>query len=103
MPNVGATLKKDPEDRRLFGFDWTLLLGDLTITDSTYTIVPLTDEADDTLTMDEASILPGSQMTQVRLIGGTLGNLYRIENLVETSGSPDQAVEKSFKLKIKQG
>jgi len=103
MPNVGATLTQDPEDSLVYGMDWSDFIGESgTLSASEWTIVPITVVDDTTLTKDNDSIGALLQTTQVRLIGGTAGRKYRIENKVTIVGTPTQTAERSFFLKVKE-
>lgn len=53
------------------------------------------------LTKDSESILVATnRTTQVRLSGGTLGQLYEIANRIVTNETPSQTKEKSFRVLI---
>lgn len=53
------------------------------------------------LTKDSESILVATnRTTQVRLSGGTLGQLYEVANKIVTSETPSQTKEKSFRVLI---
>jgi hypothetical protein len=63
---------------------------------------PTVDEEPDTLTFDQDSILTGNRKTQVRLIGGTLGALYQLDNTIVTNESPAQTKQRSIKILVEQ-
>lgn len=98
----GAVIPKDPSDVCTKTMDWdTDHLGvGVTISTSTWTITALKPSTDTALLKDNAAILVGSRKTQIRLLGGTEGALYRIDNAIVTSESPTQTKERSFFVKI---
>lgn len=99
----GLTLKKDPNDSRVYVFDWdteALAVG-ATIVSNVFTITADSPSTTDTaLTKDNESIVGGSRKTQLRLIGGTVGQKYNIASKITTNESPTQIFEKSFFLQI---
>lgn len=102
---TGALVTKDPSDIKVFDVDWDTdnLAVAVTIMTSTWTIAALRpSQVDTALTKDNESILAGSRTTQVRLIGGTLGQTYEIANKIVTNESPAQTKEYSFRLLIEQ-
>jgi hypothetical protein len=99
----GGMVIKDPSDSRVYTFDWsTNNLGvGVTITTSTWTITPIKPSTTDTaLTKDNESILAGTRTTQVRLLAGTLNQVYEIANRIVTNESPSQTKERSFYVLI---
>jgi hypothetical protein len=100
----GALVPKDPSDSLVYTVDWdaNVLATDVTIATSTFTITSLRPTGDTGLTKDNETILSGSRKTQLRLIGGTIGATYRIDNTIVTSETPTQTIERSFKVKISQ-
>jgi len=103
MANVGATLTQDPEDSLVYDMSWADFIGASgTLSASEWTIVPITVVDDTTLTKDNDSIGDTLQITYIRLIGGTAGRKYRIENKVTIAGTPTQTAERSFFLKVKE-
>jgi len=102
IPDEGM-VRKNPNESRVFLFDWdtdNLAAGVLIIT-SVLTISAVKPSTTDAvLTKDSESILAGSRQTQLRLISGTLGQIYQITNHVTTNENPAQVKEKLFFLKI---
>jgi hypothetical protein len=100
--NDGALVTKDPSDRLVYLFDWDAenLTAGVSISQSTFTITALRPSGDTALTKDNETIVSGSRKTQLRLIGGTLGALYQIDNAIVTNESPAQTKERSFKVLI---
>lgn len=88
------------------------VIGDrVTLAGVIYTAIVTTDNLNETppntdfwtatgtvlaLTKDNESLLAGNRKTQLRLIGGTVGQQYRIDNKVTTSETPAQIKERSF-------
>ncbi len=97
----GGEVSKDPSDSAVYQVDWDAALADaVSITTSTFTITALRPSTDTSLTKDNET--SGSRDTQLRLIGGTIGALYRINNQIVTDEVPAQTIERSFKVKIEQ-
>ena len=99
----GGLVLKDPADVKVYTCDWDALnlAAAVTITTSTFTITAVFPSATDVaLTADQATILVGARKTQVRLTGGTLGQLYEIANRIVTSEAPTQTKERSFRLLV---
>lgn len=101
--DAGDEVLKDPVDAKVYGADWdtnNLAVG-VTITASVWTITALTPSAIDTaLTKDTESVLAGTRKTQVRLLGGTLGQTYEVANKIVTSENPTQTKERSFRVLV---
>ena len=55
---------------------------------------------DTALTYDNASTIIGNVKTQVRLLGGTVGELYTLTNRIVTTGSPAQTDDRSVQIWI---
>ncbi len=100
----GALIAKDPNDIKVYEFDWdtSSLAALVTIVTNTFTITAIKPSGDTALTMDNPTILAGSRTTQIRLKGGTLGARYEIANTIVTNESPAQTKERSFQLLIEQ-
>lgn len=99
----GSLLRKDPSDVRVFTLDWDAenLADGVTIVTSTWTITAIAPSSSDTaLTKDNDVVLSGLRKTQVRLLAGTLGQLYDVTNRILTSESPTQTKERSFRVLI---
>lgn len=97
-----ALITKDTNEKRVVIFDWDTnsLAASVTISTSTFTITAVRPRADTALTKDNESILAGSRKTQVRIIGGTLGALYRLTNHIITNENPAQEKEGSIFVQI---
>lgn len=89
---------KDPEERKVYGWDWTedLEAGE-SISSSAWSIE--TTEASSDLEVDPGSETIDGAKTSVRLTGGTKGVLYKVKNLVTTAPSGDVGVRR-FELRI---
>ena len=99
----GALVTKDPADISVYVFDWDTnhLAASVTIVTSTFAITAIKPSTVDTaLTKDQEGIVAGNRTTRLRLTGGTLGQVYRIDNRIVTSESPAQTKERSCFLKI---
>lgn len=94
---------QDPNDKKVYFFDWdaeNLGVG-VTIIQSSFTISALTPSTTDALlSKDQETLVTGNRITQVRLFGGTRGQVYEIANQIITSESPAQTKERSFRLLI---
>lgn len=99
-----SLITKDPSDEPVLLFDWDAshLATSVTITTSTFTITALDPATDTALTKDNPSILSGSRKTQIRLMAGTVGALYRLDNKIVTNESPAQTKERSIKILVVQ-
>lgn len=93
---------KDPNDIVVRTVDWdvqNLPLG-VTLTSSSFTITVVSGDNTTPLTKDNEIILAGNRKTQVRLLAGTLGTLYKIDNQVVTNESPAQTKNRCFFLLV---
>ncbi len=99
----GGLITQGPTAHKVYVFDWnthSLAVG-VTITSSTFTIAALEPSTTDALLIaDQSSILAGTRTTQVRLTGGTLGQVYKVQNDIVTSESPTQTKSLWFKVWI---
>lgn len=103
----GGLTTKDPDASKAIPGDWDTksLAPTVTIVTSVWTITALSPSTiDAALTKDSDAILTAAQataalqrtvtgdsrVTLVRLIGGTLGQLYELENTITTSETPSQ-------------
>jgi len=103
----GGLVSKDPDASQVFTLDWDLnsLAVGVTITASTWLITAISpSQTDAVLTYDNAARLTAAQataavgrtvaadnrVTQVRLLAGTPGQRYEIENTITTSETPAQ-------------
>lgn len=99
----GDLIAKDPADIKVYVVDWDTqnLPASATISTSTWTITAIGPSVIDTaLTKDSETILAGSRKTQMRLLGGTLGQIYEIANKIVTNETPAQTKERSFRVLI---
>lgn len=96
--------EKDPNEKRVILFDWddANLAASVTISTSTFTITVErpTSETVSELTSDNATIVSGSRKTQVRVLGGEVGSLYRLTNHITTNESPAQEKERSVFVSV---
>ena len=105
----GGSLLKDPSDENVLRWDWSdELATGVTITTSTWTISTLKsgDSGGTILSYDSDSIVSASpynsQHTQVRLLDGAEGAIYRLTNTIVTNESPAQTFERSVKVYMEQ-
>jgi hypothetical protein len=101
----GGLATKDPSDVAVYEFNWDRnnLASSVTISSSAFTLTVLKPVSGDaTLTKDSESILSGSRKTQLRLTGGAVGTLARVDNRIVTNESPAQTKERHFLVKIEQ-
>jgi hypothetical protein len=101
----GAMVVKDPSDSRVYDFDWGAqhLATGVAINTSTFTITAISPVGDAGLTKDNESIVsPDNRVTRVRLIGGTLGAKYRLDNRIVTNEATPQTIERSIVIKVEQ-
>ena len=101
----GELIRKDPDATRVYTWDYDdNLSATATILTSVWVIAAVFPSTTDTaLTYDNASVLAGARSTQVRLIGGTLGQKYLVTNRFTTNESPLQGDDKSIFVLIEQG
>ncbi len=99
----GGLVTQDPNAHKVYLFDWSpnsLALG-VTITNSVFSFVALEPSTIDVaLILDQPSVLAGTRTTQVRVAGGTLGQVYKVLNQIVTSESPAQTKDLWFKVWI---
>lgn len=97
MPEVGATVVKDPDAALIYGIEWSQYLPDeATISSSTWVI----SEGDDD-DLEASSPAVAGTRTSVKLSGGTLAQLYRVTNRI-VYGSPSQTEDRSFFVRIRE-
>lgn len=100
----GDQVTKDPADSKVFTIDWdtnNLGVGVLITGVPVWTITAISPSTTDTaLTTDSAGVVAGNRKTQVRLLGGTLGQTYEIANRITTNESPSQVKERSFRVLV---
>lgn len=98
----GQLILKDPDAIRVYTWDYDdHLSASATVITSIWLISAISPSTTDTaLTYDSASILAGSRTTQVRLLGGTLGQKYQVTNRFTTNESPQQGEDKSIYVLI---
>ncbi len=98
MPDVGATISKDPDAELVYAVDWGRYLPDETeIASSTWLIT----EGDETPPTQSSAAIDGTR-TRVRIEGGTAGQTYRITNRITFGSSPVQKDDRSFFLRIRE-
>jgi len=95
----GATLTKDPNASLVYSFDWSAWLTGgspgAAISSQTLTI----SGPDAALTKDNESIVDGTSV-QFRLLGGTLGKVYKVTCRVVTDESPAQTEDATVQVHI---
>lgn len=95
----GGSVRQDPNDTRLYVFDWDDNLATAAaISTSTFTVTVLRPTGAVALTKDNESIRSDNRSTQLRLSGAVAGVLYQIANKIVTNESPAQTKERSFQL-----
>lgn len=101
--NDGSAIAKDPSDAQVIRYDWSEVLAtSVAIAESTFavTTVQAGDPSGTALSTDNASILSASpynsQHTQVRIVSGAAGGIYRVGNTIVTDESPAQTFERSL-------
>ena len=95
MPVPGDNLQQDPDARLYWDMNWTdFLPSGVTISASSW----FTSGEDANLLTSSDSILGGSLIARVRLVGGTLGVRYRVVNRVDLSDGQED--DRSFWLSI---
>lgn len=100
----GDQVTKDPADSKIYLVDWdtnNLGVGVTIAGTPVWTIsavYPSTTDA--ALTSDNTSVLAGLRKTQIRLIGGTVGQTYEVANKIVTSETPSQTKERSFRVLV---
>jgi hypothetical protein len=93
----GGLVTKDSSESLVYTVDYdsqNLAPGVLLASAGTYAISP------SGLTQDNQSLAVGSRITTVRLSGGTVGRVYRIEHTVSTNETPAQTLSKHWRLLI---
>lgn len=98
MPDVGATIQKDPDAGLVYAIEWGRYLPpDAVITASSWIISEGDDSPPTTSgpTFDDTS-------TTVKIAGGTAGQTYRVTNRIVFGTSPVQTDDRSFFLKIRE-
>lgn len=100
----GGVVTKDPADQRVILVDWDTdnLPDTAQIAQSTFTITRLSGSSDTPLTHDSAAIMDGGRNTQLRIVGGALGSLWRVDNTIVTNESPAQTKDRHFKVWVQQ-
>lgn len=102
--DMGGLAIQDPGDSRVYRFDWdaeNLGAGvEIAGGGSTFTIAVVQGENATPLTKDNESVLTGNRKTQVRLTGGTLGTLYKVDNQIVTNEAPAQTKNRHFLVKV---
>lgn len=86
---------KDPQSRVDYAVDWTAYLDGQTVADSVWTVRP---QEPGGIAVEEASF--DLSRSAARLVGGTIGRVYTVSNLVTLSdGAQD---ERSITLRVEQ-
>lgn len=115
----GDQITKDPSATKTYVVDWDLLNlsdGARIAASDWYVIGVKPSFTDDGLTLDHANVLSAGEasdavghvvaadnrVTQIRIAGGTMNQVYRITNRIETDEVPFQVKEKSFLLLVEQ-
>ena len=102
LPN--DILPKDANEELVYTMDWDRWMADgAAIANSVWTITSVDTPAEDpvALTKDNEAIAVSGRSTSLRLKAGTLGNKYKVTNLITTNESPAQKGERSFFVKMK--
>ena len=88
-----GTRNKDPQEARLFTFDWTAHLGSDTIATSVI-------DVPSGIVKDAEAIATGDQKTTVKLSGGTVAGQYVITNTITTSAG--ETLQRSGVVAVRQ-
>lgn len=101
----GALIVKDPSDSAVLVFDWNAfnLGAGAAISTSTWTLTGLRGDTTTTpVTKDNETVVTGSsnRKTQVRLLAGAAGSLWRLDNKIVTDETPSQQKERSILIKV---
>jgi hypothetical protein len=101
----GDLVRKGQYEEKVYLFDWDRykLATDVIIEESTFTVTTLRPGGVVNVTTDNESILSGERKTWLRIMDGTVGDLYTVSNRVTTNENPSQTFEVSFELLIEQG
>jgi hypothetical protein len=94
--NEGSIIDKDTEAALVYKIDWSdWLLGDDTISSSSWTLETISGDSDPLTTAGNTT---GEQLTDITLQGGTSGNIYKVYNTITTaSGVTDR---RYFRVKV---
>lgn len=96
----GQTTTKDPNDISVYTFNWDALLATgAAISTSSWTLTAVNPTTATLITKDQETI-PTTRTTKVRISGGTVGALYKVDNQVLTNESPAQTKNRCFYLQI---
>jgi hypothetical protein len=102
----GALITKDPDASKVVTFDWDTnsLAPTVTIVGGVgglFEITPIAPSLiDAALTYDNPTTLPGNRKTQLRLVGGTRGQRYEVENTITTTETPPQVKVGTFTVLV---
>jgi len=99
---AGGLISKGPQESEVYVMDWDSehLRAGITIAQSTWTITRLSGTSSPLMTKDSEVILSGARTTQVRLIGGVLGQQYDVSNTITTTETPPRIKDRSFTVTI---
>jgi len=99
---TGSVIQKGPQESEVYVMDWGSehLRAGVTIANSVWTITRLTGATSPLMTQDSASIPSGARTTQVRLIGGVIGQQYDVSNTITTTETPPRIKDRSFTVSI---
>ena len=116
--NPGDQVTQDPSDARIYIVDWDYNLATgVQIAESdwsvrslrpTFTDAGLTTDNDLLLTAAQAttalgrSVAADDRVSQVRISGGRLHQVYEVANRIVTTETPSQTKERSFRLLVAQ-
>jgi hypothetical protein len=94
----GALVVKDPDEQEVYDADWDTehLATGVTITNSVWTITRLSGVPTGLMTFDNDTVSSGGRTTQLRLLGGTEGQRYRVTNEIVTNETPARTKDRSF-------
>jgi hypothetical protein len=99
----GAQITKDPETIRIYGWNWDRYLEDaVTVVQSSWLVLPVRPKSAGAtpLTVDNAALQVGSRATQIRVLGGTKGHVYKLTNRVIPSSIPAESFDASITILI---
>lgn len=98
----GGLVVKGPVESEVYLVDWGTehLAAGVLLTSSSWTLTRISGATTGLMTFDSATIPAGDRTTQVRLIGGTVGQKFDVTNTVVTNETPARTKDRSFKVLI---
>jgi len=99
---TGGVIAKGPTESEVYVMDWSSehLQAGVTIANSVWTITRISGAPSPLMTKDSESIPAGARTTQVRLLGGVIGQQYDVSNTITTTETPPRIKDRSFTVTI---